>query len=115
MKLVSPTMILTRSAAAYTTLSLLVGMDHGQAIAAEHIGTALLFSGGTFLFVAMHAITDLAGAQADLVDAQDLESTSATKHEVLGKFARIVLVVLGAWTPRILQKIVIALGGGHHH
>ncbi|PWN47268.1 Zinc/iron permease [Violaceomyces palustris] len=77
--------------------------DEGAAIEPRHIGTALSFSGGTFLFVAMHAITELASASADLTYSDD-------SPPVLGRFGRIALVLLGSATPKLLQSLA-----GHGH
>ncbi|EPQ29086.1 uncharacterized protein PFL1_03375 [Pseudozyma flocculosa PF-1] len=109
----------------YVLISLLFGGSTGGGIDSKHIGIALLFSGGTFLFVAMHAVLELAGPDADLEPVSDgTGDTEAQRNgtddavverEVLGKLVRMGLVILGAWTPRLLQKVAAGLGGGHHH
>lgn len=92
-------------AAAHT----LGGSGGGEGIDGKSIGTALAFSGGTFLFVAFHAVLELAGAEADTVPCDDGET------QILGKWLRITLLILGACTPRLLQSLLAGFGGAHHH
>ncbi|TKY91039.1 hypothetical protein EX895_001038 [Sporisorium graminicola] len=86
----------------------------GQGIDAKSIGTALAFSGGTFLFVAFHAVLELAGAEADTVPRQ-LGGDEAGEVQILGKWLRIVLLIVGACTPRMLQGVLATFGGSHEH
>ncbi|KAF6767400.1 Zinc/iron permease [Kalmanozyma brasiliensis GHG001] len=81
----------------------------------KSIGTALAFSGGTFLFVAFHAVLELAGAEADTVPR--MGGDEAGEVQILGKWLRIVLLIAGSCTPRLLQSLLAALGAGegHHH
>ncbi|SAM58220.1 related to ATX2-Golgi membrane protein involved in manganese homeostasis [Ustilago bromivora] len=79
----------------------------------KSIGTALAFSGGTFLFVAFHAVLELAGVEADTVPKQ---GEDGGETQILGKWLRIGLLIAGSCTPRLLQSILAGLdGGGHHH
>ncbi|SPO20504.1 related to ATX2 - Golgi membrane protein involved in manganese homeostasis [Ustilago trichophora] len=81
----------------------------GEGIDGKSIGTALAFSGGTFLFVAFHAVLELAGAEADTVPREDGET------QILGKWLRIALLIAGGCTPRLLQSLLAGFGGSHHH
>ncbi|SPO21424.1 related to ATX2 - Golgi membrane protein involved in manganese homeostasis [Ustilago trichophora] len=85
------------------------GGSGGEGIDGKSIGTALAFSGGTFLFVAFHAVLELAGAEADIVPREDGET------QILGKWLRITLLIAGGCTPRLLQSLLASFGGSHHH
>lgn len=89
------------------------GSSDGSGIDGKSIGTALAFSGGTFLFVAFHAVLELAGADADTVPSQDGSEPGET--QILGKWLRVLLLIAGACTPRILQTLLASVGGGAHH
>lgn len=94
-----------------------VATAHGserQGIDGKSIGTALAFSGGTFLFVAFHAVLELAGAEADTVPSH-ADGEEAGEVQILGKWLRIVLLIFGSCTPRLLQALLASFGGNHHH
>ncbi|GAK61832.1 zinc transporter ZIP9-like [Moesziomyces antarcticus] len=84
-----------------------------EGIDGKSIGTALAFSGGTFLFVAFHAVLELAGADADTVVRPGVAGDEEV--QILGKYLRIVLLIAGACTPRFLQSLLTGLGVEHHH
>ncbi|KAJ9476363.1 Metal homeostasis factor ATX2 [Pseudozyma hubeiensis] len=91
--------------------------DAQGGIDGKSIGTALAFSGGTFLFVAFHAVLELAGAEADTVPTHSASGDAPGETQILGKWLRIVLLIAGACTPRMLQGLLASLGAGegHHH
>ncbi|GAC99581.1 potential ZIP metal ion transporter [Pseudozyma hubeiensis SY62] len=91
--------------------------DAQGGIDGKSIGTALAFSGGTFLFVAFHAVLELAGAEADTVPTHSASADAPGETQILGKWLRIVLLIAGACTPRMLQGLLASLGAGegHHH
>jgi len=66
-----------------------------------------VFSGGTFLFVATHAVTELEGKQEG-------ESKRERNNDELrvgqGRKGRLALILLGMVTPGILSQLV-----GHGH
>ncbi|KAN0060241.1 hypothetical protein ACQY0O_007570 [Thecaphora frezii] len=117
----------------YGAISMLFS-NQSSGIDAKHIGIALLFSGGTFLFVAMHAVSELASEEADLEPVAETQQQHATSNshghgggdpeaqreasiverEVLGKVLRMALFILGSATPTLLQKVVGLFRGGHH-
>lgn len=79
-----------------------------------YTGIALVFSGGTFLFVATHAVTD----EHDRNDEDDGTSGKsggegigeAGRREKVGKRLKVALVLVGMVTPGILSRLV-----GHGH
>lgn len=120
----------------YLFLSLVLKSGpEANGIGSEHIGGALTFSAGTFMFVAMHAVQELTSAAADI----DLEGSTHHHHhhhrehghghhyqgistsshaasaetpprEILGRTGRVSCFLLGTILPKILQSLV-----GHHH
>jgi solute carrier family 39 (zinc transporter), member 9 len=89
-----------------------------------YIGAALTFSGGTFLFVAMHAledVTDSPGPDAgegghaahrhDHEDHGDHPHAHPDESDWVRKPVRILLLLIGAIVPKSLQ----ILTGGHQH
>lgn len=123
---------------AYLFLTLITG--HSQesgvgSVSEKHIGAALTFSGGTFIFVAMHAVHELASAGADTEQPDDADdhhyihhasaqNTSAfhssqqqqqqqhlqSSRQILGRTGRVAILLVGTVLPRALQSVV-----GHHH
>lgn len=89
--------------------------DAQGGIDGKSIGTALAFSGGTFLFVAFHAVLELAGAEADTLPSLVGSADAAGETQILGKWLRIALLIAGACTPRLLQSVLASFGGAHHH
>lgn len=97
-------------------------MDNdGTGLDSSHIGLALTFSGGTFLFVAMHAVQHATSAHSDSHSDGAAESGAAHSHEhahggevsearLLGRTGRVAVLLLGAMLPRMLQGLV-----GHGH
>ncbi|PWN44945.1 hypothetical protein IE81DRAFT_244284 [Ceraceosorus guamensis] len=108
----------------------------GGGIAAEHIGTALTFSAGTFLFVAMHAVNHATAPSADQEEVSSqsrsngqaggvgsapsnsnprrraplsAESSVVRRRPLLGRTGRIAILLLGSMLPKALQGLV-----GHH-
>jgi zinc transporter 9 len=112
----------------YAFLSLLATKGNTSSedtISPHHIGAALMFSAGTFLFVAMHAVQELASAAADA----DMEEehhhrhhhnhheehhhpahNSASPKQILGRTGRIAVFALGTILPKTMQIFV-----GHSH
>ncbi|CBQ68230.1 conserved hypothetical protein [Sporisorium reilianum SRZ2] len=90
------------------------GSGDAAGIDGKSIGTALAFSGGTFLFVAFHAVLELAGAEADTVPRHG-GGDEMGEVQILGKWLRIALLIAGACTPRLLQGVMESFGGSHHH
>ncbi|PWY97406.1 Zinc/iron permease [Testicularia cyperi] len=89
------------------------GSAESGGINAKHVGTALAFSGGTFLFVAFHAVLELAGVEADTVSSATNDGSDV---QILGKYLRVILLIAGAWTPRLLQSLLKAAGvAAHQH
>ncbi|PWN36154.1 Zip-domain-containing protein [Meira miltonrushii] len=104
--------------------------SNSNGIGSEHIGGALTFSAGTFMFVAMHAVQELTSAAADIdLDASThhhhhghahhYEGVSTSPHgapaealprQILGRTGRLSCFLLGTILPKILQGLV-----GHHH
>lgn len=72
-----------------------------------YTGIALVFSGGTFLFVATHAVTELEGKQ-------QIKGAGRNNGEELrigqGRKGRLALILMGMVTPGILSQLV-----GHGH
>lgn len=115
----------------YLFLSLVLKSGPGSnGIGSEHIGGALTFSAGTFMFVAMHAVQELTSAAADIDleasthhhhhgHAHHYEGVSTSSHgapaeapprQILGRTGRVSCFLLGTILPKILQGLV-----GHHH
>lgn len=117
----------------YLFLSLVLKSNpdsNSNGIGSEHIGGALTFSAGTFMFVAMHAVQELTSAAADIdLDASThhhhhghahhYEGVSTSPHgaptealprQILGRTGRLSCFLLGTILPKILQGLV-----GHHH
>jgi zinc transporter 9 len=63
---------------------------------------ALLFSGGTMLFVASHLMQDVGDVE------HDDSSSSSTEH--VGKATKVTTLVFGMMTPMFLQSLL-----AHHH
>jgi hypothetical protein len=100
----------------------LVLRSEGEAISSSHIGVALTFSAGTFIYVAMHAVQELASASAD-IDESDADSRTAAHHhhhhhssspaeakQILGRTGRVAVFLLGTVLPKTLQSLT-----GHGH
>jgi len=93
---------------AITTFGILslFGSNQGKDLG-WYTGIALVFSGGTFLFVATHAVTELEGKQEG-------ESKRERNNDELrvgqGRKGRLALILLGMVTPGILSQLV-----GHGH
>ncbi|GAA5940040.1 uncharacterized protein JCM15063_001682 [Sporobolomyces koalae] len=83
----------------YLVLHLGQGSD-SQDATAWYTGIALVFSGGTFLFVATHAITE---------SSDDQHDSEGGAHK-LSKRTKVGLVLCGMVTPAILSRLV-----GHGH
>ena len=118
----------------YLFLSLVLkSSPDSNAIGSEHIGGALTFSAGTFMFVAMHAVQELTSAAADIdLDGSThhhhhhhhghthhYEGVSTSSHgapaeapprQILGRTGRVSCFLLGTILPKIMQGLV-----GHHH
>lgn len=98
----------------YAILSLLGGSGGGGSSTEWYTGLALVFSGGTFLFVATHALREQekreerkqrqAVAAASSIDELDPPAAG------LGDKARLVLVLVGMVLPATLSRVV-----GHGH
>lgn len=107
---------------AYTILSIFFSSDSNGSISSEHIGIALTFSAGTFIFVAMHAVQELASAAADIDDSerdtrahyhhhhQQHASQSFEPRQILGRTGRVAVFLFGTVLPKTLQSIT-----GHGH
>lgn len=90
--------------AAYLILSLVLspGSSVGN-ISPHHIGAALTFSAGTFIFVAMHAVNELTSASAD----EDTEGGNAPSSKpILGRIGRTSTFIIGSILPKGLQMVV---------
>ncbi|BGO91284.1 hypothetical protein NBRC10512_007021 [Rhodotorula toruloides] len=92
--------------ATYTLLSLLSNHAAGSTSTGWWTGLALVFSGGTFLFVATHVVRE----QEKKHERAEGEPGGMSDEERIGDKARVVLVVAGMVTPAILGRIV-----GHGH
>lgn len=95
--------------ATYTLLSLLsahTSVDGEASSTGWWTGLALVFSGGTFLFVATHVVRE----QEKKHERAEGEPGAMREEERIGDKARVALVVAGMLTPAILGKIV-----GHGH
>lgn len=88
----------------YLFLSL-VGAEGGESIG-WWTGLALVFSGGTFLFVATHVMKGGEGAEGEGVEEKGERELGAA----VGGRMRMGLVIAGMCTPLVLSKIV-----GHGH
>lgn len=77
------------------------------AVSSSHVGIALSFSAGSFLYVALDAVRELASSSSDYeVDAQGIQ----LPKQVLYRTGRIVTLLVGAIIPKGLQ-----LAFGHRH
>ncbi|UZJ54577.1 hypothetical protein CBS101457_003897 [Exobasidium rhododendri] len=107
----------------YLFLSVVLTADSGDSISSSHIGVALTFSAGTFIFVAMHAVQELASASADFDEGDKDASTALHLHhnhrhpsteakpkQILGRTGRVAVFLLGTILPKTLQSIT-----GHSH
>jgi hypothetical protein len=94
---------------AYLFLSVVLSSGSSDSISASHIGTALTFSAGSFIFVAMHAVQELASASAD-VDEGGHRHLSGDPPQILGRTGRVAVFLLGTILPKMLESIT-----GHHH
>ncbi|EGU11869.1 hypothetical protein RTG_02114 [Rhodotorula toruloides ATCC 204091] len=92
--------------ATYTLLSLLSNHAAGSTSTGWWTGLALVFSGGTFLFVATHVVRE----QEKKHERAEGEPGAMRDEERIGDKARVALVVAGMVTPAILGRIV-----GHGH
>jgi solute carrier family 39 (zinc transporter), member 9 len=107
---------------AYLFLSVILTSDSGDNISPSHIGIALTFSAGTFIFVAMHAVQELASASADIDEGerdsgnalhlhhQHRHPSSADPKQILGRTGRVAVFLLGTILPKTLQSLT-----GHGH
>ncbi|GAA5963694.1 hypothetical protein JCM3765_003547 [Sporobolomyces pararoseus] len=85
----------------YLLLKLLVGEDAGEGLEWS-TGLTLVFSGGTFLFVATSHVTS--------EKTEGFVEEDETEGETIGRGSRLGLVLAGMITPGILSKLV-----GHGH
>lgn len=98
----------------YAILSLLGGSGGGGSSTEWYTGLALVFSGGTFLFVATHALRE----QEKREERKQRQAAASSVDELdpppagLGDKARLVLVLIGMVLPATLSRIV---GHGHGH
>lgn len=85
-------------------------------VSALHVGAALTFSAGSFLYVAMDACHELASHSADVetitpAGGQGGEGEGEVNERMtLGRWGRISVLLLGAVLPRSLQMV---FGHGH--
>ncbi|BGP24307.1 zipmetalion transporter [Rhodotorula toruloides] len=92
--------------ATYTLLSLLSTHAAGSSNTGWWTGLALVFSGGTFLFVATHVVRE----QEKKHERAEGEPGAMRDDERIGDKVRVALVVGGMVTPAILGRFV-----GHGH
>ncbi|CAO1627794.1 unnamed protein product [Jaminaea pallidilutea] len=95
----------------YLLLSFVLGAQSSHngesSISTNHVGSALTFSAGSFIYVAIDAVHELASSSSDC--ERDANGTPLPK-QTLGRSGRIAMVLLGAVLPRTLQMLV-----GHGH
>lgn len=76
-------------------------------VSPRHVGTALSFSAGSFLYVALDAVHELASSSSDYkMDAHGVQLPKQT----LGRTGRIATLLFGATIPKVLQSL---FGHGH--
>ncbi|GAA5821488.1 hypothetical protein JCM3770_000596 [Rhodotorula araucariae] len=91
----------TGALATYAFLSLLGAHGGAGSRAGWWTGLALVFSGGTFLFVATHAVRE---------QEKRAEAGAHAAGDRIGKRQRLVLVLVGMVSPALLSRLV-----GHGH
>ncbi|CAO1622726.1 unnamed protein product [Parajaminaea phylloscopi] len=106
--------------ATYFLLSIFLGSDDGTgagpggivthaepAVSSTHVGAALTFSAGSFLYVALDAVHELASSSSDY--EMDPHGNQLPK-QTLGRVGRIAILLIGAMIPKTLQTV---FGHGH--